>query len=72
MAFGAHILSENLIVVPSVLIASLKLIGIHGKKGCRYEQEIEIYVDLICKGVYIRKVPTGIKGRVSVLNSYGR
>ena len=50
MEFGAHILSKNLIVVPSVLIAWLKLIGIHGKKGCRYEQEIEIYVDLICKG----------------------
>ena len=31
MAFSAHILSENLIVVPSVLIAWLKLIGIHGK-----------------------------------------
>ena len=31
MAFGAHILSENMIVVLSVLIAWLKLIGIHGK-----------------------------------------
>ena len=50
MAFGAHILSENGIVVPSVLIAWLKLSGIHGKKGRRYEQEIAIYVDLICKG----------------------
>ena len=34
LAFGAHILSENLIVVPSILIAWLKLIGIHSKKGC--------------------------------------
>ena len=50
MAFGAHILSEKLIVVPSVLIDWLKLIGIHGKKGCRHEQEMAIYVDLICKG----------------------
>ena len=37
MAFGAHILFENLLVIPSVLITWLKLIGIHGKKGCRYE-----------------------------------
>ena len=45
MAFGAHTLSENLIIVPSVLIAWLKLIRIHGKKGYRYEQEIEyIYI----------------------------
>ena len=51
MEFGAHILSENLIFVPSILIAWLKLIGIHGKKGCSYEQEIAIYVDLICKGI---------------------
>ena len=51
MAFGANILSENGIVVPHVLIAWLKLVGIHGKKGCRHEQEIAIYVDLICKGV---------------------
>ena len=41
-------------------------------KGCRYEQEIAICVDLICKGALIRKVPMGIKGRVSVLYSYGR
>ena len=49
MEFGANILSENGIVVPRVLIAWLKLVGIHGKKGCRYEQEIAIYVDFICK-----------------------
>ena len=30
----------NCIVLPSVLIAWLKIIGIHGKKGYRYEQEI--------------------------------
>ena len=51
MEFGSHILSENGIVVPSVLIAWLKLNEIHGKKGYRYEQEINIYVDLICKRV---------------------
>ena len=42
---------KNLIVVPSLLIAWLKSIGIHDKKRDRYNQEIAIYVDLICKGV---------------------
>ena len=51
MAFCAQILSENLIVVPSVLIAWLKSIGICDKKRDRYDQEIAIYVDLICRGV---------------------
>ena len=51
MAFGAHILFENLIDVPSVLIALLKSIGIRDKKRDRYDQEIAIYVDLICRGV---------------------
>ena len=39
------------IVVPSVLIAWLRSIGIHDKKRDRYNQEIAIYVDLICRGV---------------------
>ena len=51
MAFGAHILSENLIVVPSGLIAWLKSIGIRDKKRDRYDKVIAIYVDLICRGV---------------------
>ena len=42
---------KNLIVVPSVLIAWVKSIGIHDKKRDRYEQEIAIEVDLICRGV---------------------
>ena len=49
MEFGIHI--ENLIVVPSVLIAWVKSIGIHDKKRGRYKQEIVIDVDLICRGV---------------------
>ena len=40
-----------MIVVPSVLIAWVKSIGIYDKKRYSYEQEIEIYVDLICRGV---------------------
>ena len=40
-----------MIVVPSVLIAWVKSIGIHDKKRNRHEQEIEIDVDLICIGV---------------------
>ena len=36
---------------PSVLIASLKSIGIHDKKRDRYNYEIAIYVDLIWRGV---------------------
>ena len=42
---------KNMIVVPSVLIAWVKSIGIHDKKRYRYEQEIAIDVDLICRGV---------------------
>ena len=42
---------ENMIVVPSVQFAWVKSIGIHDKKRDRYEQEIAIYVDLICRGV---------------------
>ena len=48
---GSVSTSENLIVVPSVLIAWLKSIGIHDKKRYRYNQEIAIYVDLICRGL---------------------
>ena len=36
--------SENMIVVPRV-----KPIGIHDKKRIRYEQELAIEVDLICR-----------------------
>ena len=51
MAFDTHILSENLSIVLSVLIAWLKSIGIRDKKRDIYDQDIVIYVDLICKGV---------------------
>ena len=40
-----------MIVVPSVLMAWVKSIGIHDKKRDRYKQEIAIDVDLICKGI---------------------
>ena len=40
-----------MVVVPSVLIAWVKSIRIHDKKRDRYEQEIAIDVDLICKGI---------------------
>ena len=45
-----------MIVVPSVLIAWVKSIGIHVKKRDSYEQEIAIDVDLICRGVKKKKI----------------
>ena len=51
MEFETHIVSENLIIILSVLIAWLKSIGIRDKKRDRYDQDIVKYVDLICKGV---------------------
>ena len=51
MVFGIHILSKNLIIFLSVLISWLKSIGIRDKKRDKYDQEIEIYVYLISKGV---------------------
>ena len=40
-----------MIVVPRVIIAWVKSIGIHDKKRIRYEQELAIEVDLICRGI---------------------
>ena len=40
-----------MIVVPSELIAWVKSIRIHDKKRDRYEQELEIDIDLICRGI---------------------
>ena len=38
-----------MVVVPSGLIAWVKAIRIHDKKRDRYEQELAIDVDLICR-----------------------